>query len=130
MTEHALHQAVAQYLRLALRPPVYWTSIDHGAGKMSLAAAARAKARGVKAGLPDILVFVPRDGGGASVVIGIELKTPVGRLSTAQKETHEQMTAAGARCRVARSLEHVEDILRANGVPLHARAYADLRRAA
>ncbi len=128
MTEHDLHKAVAAYLRLALRAPVFWTSIDAGAGKLSPASAGKAKARGVKAGLPDILVFVPRIG--SSIVIGIELKSPIGRLSTVQKDTQGEMMLASVRCRVARSIEDVQEILLANDVTLHAMAGGPKARAA
>jgi hypothetical protein len=57
--EHDLHRWVASYLARALVPPVFWTSIDHGAGKLTKTAAGNAQARGCKAGLPDILVFMP-----------------------------------------------------------------------
>lgn len=103
-------------------PPPSLTSIDHGAGRLSRRAAGMMKARGVKAGLPDIPLFEPS--GNGVVAIGIELKSAEGRLSEDQKATHGEMIAAGVCCRLARAIEHVEDILVANGVRVSARIMA------
>ncbi len=118
--EERLHLDVARFLNAVLRPPVFWTSIDHGAGKLSARAAGMAKARGVKAGIPDVLIFAPGPHYGTTV-IGIELKAPKGSLSPAQKDTQGEMMMAGVRCRLARSIDHVEDLLKASGIPLHGR---------
>ena len=45
--EHDLQVTVAQYLAIALRPPTFWSSIDHGAGRMTRASAGLRKARGL-----------------------------------------------------------------------------------
>ena len=120
-SERVLHMAVAAYLRVALMPPVYWSAVDAGAGKLTPAAAGNAKGRGVKAGLCDIFIFVPRDG--LTLVIGIELKkSRIGRLSDVQVTTHLALQAAGVRCHVARSVDEVEQILASHGVPLRARS--------
>ncbi len=113
--EQALHIAVAQYLRVALKPPVWWSSIDHGAGKMSPASVGLRKARGVKSGIPDIIILWPNN------KAGIELKAPGGRLSPAQKRTIEEWNAAGAYVGVCSSLEQVISDLTRLGIPLHAK---------
>jgi hypothetical protein len=146
--EHDLQKAVADYLRLALRPPVFWTSIDHGAAAMGRAAAGIRKARGVKAGLPDVWLFVPADmvrhlvmstkhpgypknpfewgppEPRASRVIAIELKVGRGKLSDEQVGVHADLQLAGVVCRVARSVDDVQRILELEGVPLRARVAA------
>ena len=123
--EHDLHRTVAEYLAAALRPPVFWTSVDAGAGKLSPRSAAMMKARGVKRGIPDILIFArEQDADARLIVIGIELKAPIGRLSDTQLAAHEALGMLGVHCRVARSVEQVQDILRVNGIPLHARVTA------
>jgi len=127
--EHNLHRWVAGYLARALQPPVFWTSIDHGAGKLTPTAAGNAKARGCKAGIPDILVFVPycvndsRDGPQFSRVIAIELKAGRGRLSPPQISTQAELGAAGVRCHLARSIDDVERILEDEGVPRRAKIW-------
>ena len=95
--EHDLHRWVASYLARALQPPVFWTSIDHGAGKLTKTAAGNAKARGCKPGIPDILVFVPVALVEATRVIGIELKAEKGQLSLPQISTQGELAAAGVR---------------------------------
>ena len=126
--EERLHIAVRQFLDLALMWPTFWTSIDAGAGKLSKRAAGMAKARGVKAGLPDVWVFHPER---ALVrAVAIELKAGKGRLSPAQIEVIGLLKTAGIRCGVARSIEDVESILRANSVPIRATAVLRLRAAA
>ena len=119
-SEHALQRSVAQYLRVALESPVWFTAIDHGAGLMSPASAGRLKARGGKQGIPDLMVFVPRDG--LTLVIAVEMKSRLGRLSEVQVTTHAALLAAGVQCHVARSLDDVEQILAGHGVPLRARS--------
>jgi hypothetical protein len=129
--EHDLHRWVASYLARALTPPVFWTSIDHGAGKLTRTAAGNAQARGCKAGLPDILVFVPIALVEASRVIGIELKAAKGQLSLPQISTQAELAAAGVRCHLARSLDDVERILEDEGVPMRAKIWGSgIRRVA
>ncbi len=117
--EQGLHIAVAQFLRVALRPPTFWTSIDHASGmKAGKLAGALRKARGVKAGLPDILVMKDSIN---TCVIGIELKATKGSLSPAQTDMATRFAECNAHYRVARSVEDVDFILRSFGVPLHAK---------
>lgn len=120
--------AVAAYLRVAITPPVFWTSIDHGAGKLSAAAAGNARGRGCKPGIPDLMVFQPIDIGKdgplivGTRVIAIELKSRIGRLRDVQVTTHLALRAAGVHCHVARSVDEVEAILAHHDVPLRARS--------
>jgi hypothetical protein len=122
--ETALALAAAQYLRLALRPPTTWFAIDHGAGRMTPAAAGLLKARGGRQGVPDLLVLHPAQagmiGGFATVVVGLELKAKTGRPSPAQVAMAAQFKAANAGYQFCWSLEGIECALRANGIPLHA----------
>lgn len=116
--EQELQIAVAGFLRHALKPPTMWTSIDHGAGKMSRASAGLRKARGVKAGLPDILVLHPEDH--YTFVLGIELKADKGSLSPEQRAIWDAFNSAGAAYAVCRSIDAVQSTLRFHGIPLHA----------
>lgn len=126
--EQALHKAVAQYLAAALREPTWWTTFPAGGG--GGLRGSQLQAAGLKAGVPDILVFTPRAGGGTQV-LGIELKTTVGRVSKVQQETHAALVLANVTCRVARSIEDVQRILEIEGVPLHAWCWGNgIRRAA
>ena len=104
--------AVASYLDLALPPDAAWTTVEHG-GKRGKREAGRLKAKGVRAGWPDILIIY------RGRAICIELKSEKGRLSPAQKDLHPRLQLAGALVYTATRIEHVEGFLRAT-VPLRA----------
>jgi hypothetical protein len=108
--EQDLHRAVARFLDAALAPGVFWTSLDHAGGGPVVGAFR--KARGVRKGLPDIMVV---HHGRADF---IELKGPKGRVSEAQKEIGGDLVIAGCRVAVARSIEDVQDAVLKWGVPL------------
>ena len=115
-SEHALQVAVAHMLTVVLDPALtYWTALDHGAGWMTPASAGLRRARGVKRGLPDIIILFK------SGLLGIELKSNKGRLSPEQFETGEAWSALGHDVVVARSLEDVQEILEAWEIPMRTR---------
>ena len=62
-------------------------------------------------GTPDVLVVLPP----AGRLVGIELKSPAGRISPAQRAVHETLRAAGAVALVVRSIEDLEAGLREAG---------------
>ena len=111
--EQTLHIQVANYLRVALLPPTFWTSIEHAA-RLGPVAAAMRKARGVKAGLPDILILH------AGKLYGLELKSTKGRASPAQNVMRELFNAAGAHYEICYSLADVDHELYINSIPRHA----------
>lgn len=119
-TEAALHAQVAAFLRVALRPPTIWTTIGHGGG--GRVRGARLKAMGVAKGWPDILVMSPVGGNGDERlnVVGLELKTKVGRQSQEQRHIEFAFADLGAWYILCRSVEDVERALRFCKVPLHA----------
>lgn len=123
MSEHALQIGVAQMLRTVLDPEkTWWTAIDHAA-RLSLRYGAERKRRGVKRGLPDIMIFLI-DGLSTHLkhhVIGIELKTDKGRLTPEQVDTALAWTMMGHVIYVARSLEEVYEILEFCRVPMRSR---------
>lgn len=120
--EQALQIAVAGFLRHALRPPTFWSSIDHGAGKMTPASAGLRKARGVKPGLPDILIMHPFFDG--TLVVGVELKAGRGTPSVHQGAVWAAFNECRALYYIARSIEEVEAKLRECGIPLNAKVAA------
>jgi hypothetical protein len=101
--EQALHTAVAHFLDAALAPGVFWTSLDHAGGGATVGAFR--KARGVRKGLPDIMLLF----GGR--VFFIELKSEAGRLSPAQKEFSAILVRQCIAHDVARSLNEVIGLL-------------------
>ncbi|WP_395707957.1 hypothetical protein [Reyranella sp.] len=122
--EHELHAAVAQFLRLALRPPTTWTTFPAGGGGLERG---RQLARlGLRPGWPDILVLHPAptaiDGCRRVILVGLELKTEIGRQSQVQRGVEADFTSAGATYALCRSIDDVADALARAGVPMHATA--------
>jgi hypothetical protein len=115
--EQRLQIAVANFLRLALRPPTVWTAFPAGGG--GKVRGALLKSMGLRAGWPDVQVLHPM--GLNTLVVGIELKAKKGRLSKPQIETADALWAANARYVECRSLEEVDRCLRRAGVPMYAR---------
>ncbi len=102
VSEAALHNAVAKYLDVVIRPPMAWTSIDAGAGKMRARTASQRKNRGVKKGWPDILILAPGPN-----LLGIELKTKTGKQSDEQKAVEAAFFGCKAWYVLCRSVEEV-----------------------
>lgn len=115
--EEGLHRAVAHYLQMVLAPEVVWSTFPSGGG--GKVRGARLKAMGLRAGMPDIMLWWRGDHGRC---LGIELKAPRGGLSAAQRETFAALDGAGCPVEVVRSIAEVRVALDSFGVPLKARA--------
>jgi hypothetical protein len=123
VSEDALHQTVADFLRIALPPSYPWTTIGHGGG--GRLRGARLNGLGLHKGWPDIQILQPPNGR----FLGPELKRPVGgRPSEDQLTVHALIRAAGGAVAFCRSLEEVEIFLRHHGVPLRATAISFLSK--
>ena len=120
-SEAALHASVAEFLNWMLLPPAVWTTFPAGWGKLGKATAGYLKKSGLKAGLPDCLVFHN------DTCIGIELKTEKGKLSAAQKAMFPLLEAAGIKIFVCRSMIEVDDVLRNCLVPMRSHQWQDRR---
>ena len=118
--EHGLQLAVTAFLKAALPPEVVWTAVDHGAGRMSKAAAGQRKARGVKRGQADYRFILPPHG----LSCEIELKVEGTYQRPEQKDWARAVNAAGGRYAVCRSVQQVADILTDWGFPLRGRVAA------
>jgi hypothetical protein len=114
-TEHDIQVEVAEFLARALAGVCWWSGVDHGAGKMGKAAAGRRKARGIRAGIPDILVLWQ------GRLIGLEMKDARGTQSAPQRELQAEWQIHGAGYHVCRSLEDVDRALAREGVPMRYR---------
>ena len=102
--EEIFHKQVAAYLNAALPKEAFWTTFPAGGG--GLMRGAQLKAMGLKSGVPDIMVLHN------SVAFFIELKAPKGVLSDTQKEVFEAIQLAGGKAYLARTLDHIEEILK------------------
>lgn len=110
ISEAKLHAIVAEWLDLALvDPEAWWSSFPAGGG--GLIRGAQLKSRGLKPGVPDILIVY------RSNVYFIELKTKTGKLSQAQIDCHDDLTAAGARIATCRCLPDVAMAFRRWSIP-------------
>lgn len=113
MTEHKLQIALNAFLRLALPADAFLTSIDH-ARKQSAEAGMFQKMRGIRAGIPDMVIVY------RGVAHWLEIKTDMGVVSPAQKIVHEEIVRAGGRVAVVHSVTDVESVCRYWGIPLRA----------
>lgn len=111
--EQRLQIAVAQYLAHALKPPAFFTAFPAGGG--GRLRGAFLKAMGLRAGMPDLLIFAPGPN-----VIGIELKSKAGRMTPAQMDVSSAFAGCSMWLVLCRSVDEVERALRFCKVPLSA----------
>src|SRR4051812_26633369 len=113
MTENTLHRACVQFLRLyEARGLMTFTHPANGACK-NPATAGLMKALGQQAGVSDLLVWAV-----GARHFAVEIKTDRGRLSAAQAAWMDRMARLGFRVHLCRSLEGLQAILVAEGLPL------------
>lgn len=96
-----------------------WTATANG-GKRDKRTAAAMKASGVKAGVPDILIFTPcPDGHGCGFAIELKRKATddkrKGRLSAHQKIWLQELRSHKWRAEVAYGVDHALDLLKQAG---------------
>lgn len=114
--EQVLQQQVAEYLDRTLdHSRVVWSAIGHGGG--GKARGAILKSMGLKAGLPDLMLWFRSPHDGRPQCVGIELKAGRGRVSPAQYAMAERLSAAGAICFLCGSLDHVRAVIQAGQIP-------------
>lgn len=118
-TEDQFHLSVADLLNVVLRMPTFYTTFPAGYGKLSKAMSGRLRAKGMRAGMPDIMVFHPIRTGdyAATRVVGLELKVRGNTATSVQRSTHELLRAAGVRTYIVRNLRDVLDALIAGEIP-------------
>ncbi len=117
-SEQSLQRAVADYLAWCVPAPPSgpWCTAVNPIPVKSRAAAGISRAMVLRAGTPDfVLCWKGR-------LVGIELKAGRGRMSPAQRETHETITLAGGVVTTCRSLDDVAAFLATLGVPSRATA--------
>jgi hypothetical protein len=112
IAEADLHKSVAALLDVVLLPPALWTTFPAGYGKLGKATAGHLRGVGLKAGMPDIMIFHK------GRCFGIELKVPGGKLSKDQFEMHELLAEAGVPVEVCYNLEDVVTALIGFNLPI------------
>lgn len=108
--EDQIQSALVEHLRLFAYPDAIWYMVDNASNK-SKAAAGRAKAMGLRAGVYDLAGSVP-----GGIAWHLELKTPDGRLSPAQVEFGALCERNGCFHTVCYALDDALTWLRAIGV--------------
>ena len=92
-----------------------WTATANG-GKRSASTGAALKASGVKAGVPDILVFSPTEQAPQGAAVELKRIRPhTGRTSAEQKILIERLNTAGIRAAVCYGAADAVDYLRGLG---------------
>jgi hypothetical protein len=110
--EAALHRAVVELLAIyAARGLLAYCHVPNG-GYRTPAEAGQFRTFGVRAGVPDLLLWLPSGGH-----LQVELKASSRGLSEAQRDWHATMLALGHRTYVVRSIDELEAVLRREGVP-------------
>lgn len=105
-SEHQIQKAVFQWLRAA-HPKVIAYAIPNAA-RRSAAQAAYLKAEGLRAGMPDIVIAMPRGGFHGMY---LELKTQTGRVSDSQRDTLEALAEMQYACAIARSVDEAIEFI-------------------
>lgn len=124
--EQPVHAAIVDYLALNESPAIwtYWHA--NNGGRLSIRQAAAAKARGVRAGVPDLCLSV------RGQIVWAEIKRPRGprggesnsRLSPAQVEWIGFASMRGERTFTLRSVADAEAMLVTLGIEVRARVAA------
>lgn len=128
--ESVLQVQVAQFLDAALEPPAFWWHTPNG-GRRNPREAARLRAQGVKAGIPDCVIAWGNYGHPNGLndhpvpqILTIELKAGRNSESLDQLRMQEKFRAIGARTTTCKSLEEVEAACNQAGVPLRGGIWA------
>lgn len=100
--EHDLQAACVRWFRLAHpRLALCLVAVPNG-GRRDAVTGAKLKAEGVVAGVSDLLLLVPR---GKYHGLCIEMKTPKGRQSEAQRQWQREMERQGYKYALIRSFD-------------------------
>lgn len=113
--EGEFHRTVAELLDWVLCPPTVFTTFPAGWAKLPKATAGRLRAAGLKAGIPDILVF------SNSRCIGLELKIKHRKPSAAQQLMFPRLRQCGMPIYVCESVDDVIGALQQEAIPLRGR---------
>lgn len=112
--EDQFHLSVAELLDWILKPPTFFTTFPAGYGRLSKGMSGKLKAKGMKAGMPDIMIFDRY--GTVTKVVGLELKVGRNTTSAAQRTTHANLQAVNAKTYLVRNLNDVIAALDMSGI--------------
>jgi len=109
--EETLQRAICHFLTLALPADAVYFAVPNG-GLRSPKVAARLRATGTRAGVPDLCIIH------RGHALFLELKAAHGTMSAVQKEMARRLIYAGAEVMLIRSIDDCERGLREAGVHL------------
>lgn len=109
-TEHEHQKAVVEWAERmsGLAPELHLLFAIPNGGKRHMFTARKMKAEGVKSGVPDLCLPIPRAGHHG---LFIEMKTPQGGLTPEQREWITALRTHGYRAEVARGFEAAINII-------------------
>jgi hypothetical protein len=117
--EDKIHVSIAKALKAILPTSVvWWSNESRGVGFKE---GSRRKARGVKAGVPDMEFHFRGVRSPHLTAVFIELKRPGGETSNEQDEMLARLREAGAVVHVCHSLDEVLEALEGAGCPMMTR---------
>jgi len=111
--EERFQSRVRMFLDACLVRPCWWSSVGHER-KQTLRQGQLQKARGIRRGLPDVMVWAP------GYFLGLELKAGKNAATDAQEAFGAAMAALGHGYAVVRSVEQLGEALAERGIPLAA----------
>jgi len=91
---------VVDYLDAMEVPPLYSATV--GGVRVAMQTALRMKRAGYRKGIPDLLIFEPRNGYSG---LALEIKTSVGRASTHQEEWIKKLNERGWKAVIVKGYE-------------------------
>jgi VRR-NUC domain len=112
-TEQQIHLAVVQLLLIAeAMGKLTFCHVPNGF--LSKSACLAARGMGLRAGVPDLLIWLP-----GKRLLMVELKSRIGELSDAQAAWHARARVLGHDVQICRSVDEVERLLASEGVVIH-----------
>ena len=119
--EQAFQLQVVLFLDRVILPPHWVTAICHE-NELSDNARARARARGVQPGVPDLYIAQAAANSGGPRTLWLELKWGGNKPSDAQQFVARQLADCGVPCAFAWSMQNVLVALHGAGIRLHENA--------
>jgi hypothetical protein len=111
--EDRLQSRCRMFLDSHMLPPCWWSSIGHEK-KQTLRQGQMQKARGIRRGLPDVMIWAP------GYFLGVELKAGKNTTTDAQDGFAQAMARNQFGYEVIRSVEQLGEALQRHGIPLAA----------
>lgn len=113
--EYDLQCKIADFLNIVLNKKLtFWSSIEnsnHSGNLAGMVKQAKDKRKGVKAGLPDLVILYN------NTSLWVELKAKAGVVSDKQKAVHGEIKTTGNNIEIIRNIEDLTAILHAYKIP-------------